>query len=358
MIEIFKGTILREEIIYLLLYNMIFLLVNSLAYYELNKKIKKKYLIFILLICCIIIGVFSKLGSDYYNYFKIVKGQGYYNIEFLYKKLIIISGQNISLYFLYVMIINTILIYILIKKLKIKYAVFFMSFWINFCYLDSLNIIRSIQAQLITLCGIVFYLKRKYLKSYILLIGSFFFHKTSILNLFLINLKVIKKINLKYIFGAIIIGILGNRFIFRVLNVIFYDSKYIVYVNNTVEANFSWWFLNISLLVIKILFLVYFLYVFQKNEFFYSKYKFIVQGLCFGTLICLSLIFINLSPYVVIRFLVIIFSYNLILLPKYLECAKLTTFDKIIYFGSALIILILNNIYIIRMLYARFLNFY
>ena len=140
-------------------------------------------------------------------------------------------------------------LYILSKILKIKYYLFSISLFINFYFLDSINIIRSFQAQLIILIGIIFYLNKNKIKGYFFIIGSVFFHKTAIINFILILLKKVNKLTFTKLLIVSLTGILFNIFLLNIVTLIFKNSKYIVYIQNERNFNFSWWFLNINIII-------------------------------------------------------------------------------------------------------------
>lgn len=350
--EIFQ----RKEIMYLIIYNILFLLGNLLGYFEIEQKIKlkNKYIfVLIFIFCYIIIGCFSTLGVDYYNYDFIVKNS--IKKEMFYKFLTLISFKNVTLFYGYIIVLNILFLYILSKILKIKYYLFSISLFINFYFLDSINIIRSFQAQLIILIGIIFYLNKNKIKGYFFIIGSVFFHKTAIINFILILLKKVNKLTFTKLLIVSLTGILFNIFLLNIVTLIFKNSKYIVYIQNERNFNFSWWFLNINIIIQKGIFILYSLSRYNKKKEFFYEYRVLIKALRTGLLLYIGILFVNISPYIFQRVILFLSSFNSILFIKYLEIKRITKKEKIFYYLSSLILLVLNNIYVIRILYNRIL---
>lgn len=351
--NILKG-MLSKEMLYLILYDIFFLLYNVLAYKELKgRKIKKVY-IHIIVLVGIIIGTFGKLGMDYESYRKIItlgiKKEAFYNI------LTLLSNKNINIYYSMVMIMNFILLYYIAKILKIKYKYFYISFFITFYFLDSINIIRSIQAQLISLIGFSFYLNKKKIKSYIIIILTLLFHKSSLINLIFLKFSFLKKITISKIICSIVIGILFNKVFKEIVSIFLKNNKYLIYIIGEKVFTIRWWFLNIGTISIKVLLILYFLFKFQKNIRFYKNYKSLIKILITGILSYIIILFMDVSPYVYQRIIIVIMSLNIILLPKFLEYTYMRKKELFFYYTCVFLIFILNNLQIIRVFYSRIIQ--
>lgn len=350
-INILRG-MLSKEMIYLILYDIVFFISNVLAYNELKQKKNKKIYIYILILVGIIIGTFGKLGIDYDSYNKIIK----LNIkrEYFYNILSNITNRNINLYYMTVMSLNFIMLYYIATLLKIRYKYFYISFFINFYFLDSVNIIRSIQAQLIALIGFSLYIKRKKIKGYIFFISTIFFHKTAILNLIFLFFSLLKKMTLKKIYLSMIIGLIFGNIFKGIIEHFFVESNYLTYLNTEgKDFTIRWWFLNITTIFTKIVLIFFLIFKFQKNRKFYKKYRSVIKVIIVAILLYLMLFFMDISPHVYQRIIIIIMSLNIILLPKFLEYSYLRKKDLYIYYICVLLIFILNNIQVIRTFYSR-----
>lgn len=352
------GRILSElqmrDLLYLLSYNIVFIVMNIYGYKEIKrKKIKgKKIKIILFFIFYLFFGIFSKLGSDYYNYKAMVE----YNVskEIFYNFLIKFSKGNIDVFYFYVITLNIIFLYNITKNMK--YKLFCLSFFTNFYLLASINILRSIQAQLLVLLGMSFYINKNKIVSHIMLLLSLLFHKSSIINILYWMFKLIRKIKIIYFFIFIFLGIALDRFVKIILPIILTEIKYSIYLIKENNFNFSWMVLNFSGIAIRIVLTLYLLYRYQKNLFFYKKYNSLIRVLIISLLSYISLLFLEGSFHILQRIIIVVFSFHLFLFPKFVEYESLSKKIKITYYLGIILIFILNNISIIRMLYSRGLN--
>lgn len=350
--------ILRElqlrDLIYLLSYNIVFIIINIYGYKEIKgKKIKNKKIKIILFFSFyIFFGVFSKLAADYYSYKRIVENN--LTKEIFYNFLIKNSKGNISIFYFYVVTLNVIFLYNILKNMK--YKLFCLSFFTSFYLLASINVLRSIQTQLFVLFGMSFYLKKMKIIYYDTLILSPYFHKSSVINIFYWIFKPIKKIKIIYFFIFIFLGIVLNSIVKFIPTNLLLKTEYSEYLIGEYSFNFSWILLNFSGIAIRIILTIYLLYKYQKNVFFYKKYNSVIRVLIISLLSYISLLFLKGSFHILQRVIIIVFSFNLLLLPKFIEYELLNKRSKIIYYISIIFIFILNNISIIRMLYSRGLN--
>lgn len=107
---------------------------------------------------------------------------------------------------------------------------------------------------------------------------------------------------------------------------------------------------------------MYYLYkiiaLYTDNKIFYKKYNILIKYSISGFILSIFLLssIFQLSPYIFLRVLFIIFTVHLILLPKFQEYTLFNQKEYLRYLFISIIIYIINNIYIIRLIYARFLN--
>lgn len=346
----------NEICIYIILYSIMFILINFLSYLELkNKKISKRIRIVFYLIY-LIIGTFGKLGTDYDNYKLILEKN--IQLEPFYNLLNRVSFKNINIYYFLIMLLNIYFIETLRKKFNIKYIFFYISVFINFFFLDSLSIIRSIQAQFIIILGFIYIVSNRKVRGYFLILISTFFHKTAILNIFLLNFHFLKKIPKKKILLIFLLGIILNNIIYLLLKNILSGTKYIYYINIYGSFNITWWILNVIISLLKMYYLYKIIALYTDNKIFYKKYNILIKYSISGFILSIFLLssIFQLSPYIFLRVLFIIFTVHLILLPKFQEYTLFNQKEYLRYLFISIIIYIINNIYIIRLIYARFLN--
>lgn len=328
---------------------------NFLSYLELkNKKINKELRIIFYLIY-LIIGIFGKLGIDYYNYKTILKSNE--SLGLFYDLLNKISFSIIDVYYFFIILLNIFLLEMLQKKFTIRYTFFYISIFINFFLLDSVSIIRSMQAQLIVLLGIIYIILNKKFKGYLLLLISIFFHKTAILNIFLLKFNFFKKINIKKILLIFFIGLTLSKIFYPFLEYIFKETEYKYYLKKTTKDDFkvNWWVLNGINAFLKYYYFYCLLYLYQKNKKFYKNYnlliKYSISGFVLITII-LSLNFL-LSPYIFLRIQFIINTVQLILLAKFQEYTPFNKKEYLKYLFITAGLYIVNHIYILKIVYGR-----
>lgn len=346
-------TFLNNEIfLYVIFYSFIFIFINYFSYLELkNKKINAKARI-IFYGFYLIIGIYGKLGSDYYSYKEILEKN--YSKEIFYNFIRYISFGSINIYYFLVVSLNILFLEIFKKKLNIKYTFFYLSIFVNFFLLDSVNIIRSFQAQLVVLLGFIYIIINKKLKGFFLVLNSIFFHKTAILNIVLFKYSFFKKLSMKKLFLIFLIGIILSKFIYFYLYYFLAGTKYIVYLRKKIFG-VNWFLLNGISSSIKIYYYYNLLSLYQKNKKFYKKYKGLIKYAISGFTLLILIFYLSfsISPYTFLRLLFMISVVHLILLPKYQEYEHFKNKEYLKYVFVIFILHVINNIYILKMFASR-----
>lgn len=321
------------------IYYFIYFLLLILSFYEISKKeIKLSYWEkFIYIFLTIITGFRYKNGTDFETYEEIFKNIE--NVHYLEKGFAYFIKLNNSIFdynmnFLILAILNFILLYYGLKK--VKYRIFSLFIYVNIFWIPySFNGLRQSIAMN---CFLIFVQEKKAFKKLLLFLIAIGFHKVSfyIFTLYFILEKLNLKIKNTLLKKLSIICIpLFFLLLFSTQKIVYFLCRFIpkLYEYSTYEYDSS--ILGIFLRLILIIFISYFWKIFKENNLYKSLYIFYIFGFLIYGLFYEEYMFsarINMF----IRIL------ELILIPVIIYHIK-NIFNKLCYF--IFLVIIISSIY-------------
>ena len=232
------------------------------------------------MICCLIYFVIATIGNvmtnDYFPYKEIISvihstRNPFLHIEPFWISVIKYFDLSHCQYVFFLESISFALFYIMLRQLKPKNIILFVSLWTFFLFVHVIGG-RAILFYMTFLLGLTLFVNKKYVIGLILLVLSFFFHKTAYIGipLFILSLFSLSKNGLRLIFlSSLTISLVLRATVMNNVGLIYefisgagiQGSIYITYEENINATGMAIWsILPLMLYMIWIGFSIYTLY--------------------------------------------------------------------------------------------------
>ncbi len=322
-------------------------------------KYRKNQIITLFLLGALFIAIFGNaITMDYRSYWKIIQqviygSHKFIHLEAVYIEIINRIGLNYALWQAIIYIPSYIILFFIIKKLKIeRIELFFFMFVVLIMYYDCIGSRQFLFVSIYYL-GIIYLAEKKWLIGIAILCISVFFHKMAYMAIPLIPLFFIP---LKNKFGKIVILTIVATIIARIMLAPFIDMLSLLmgnngneYLNESAGNSGSIWWTIIGKYThfVRFILLWYCLYITKKSAISPNNIQRTIYSLVFFTS-CGSLFFEYLGidgtiSYRLMSLGAIGFCYLFTLIPQY---RHITKFQQVLFGLSMVGYWILTNAYI------------